>query len=77
MYCIKRKPREDIILELEDGRQITIGLSSTNINDATFCVDAPKSIRIMKAELCRRVLDTRGLVRREISRDVSGSDSSH
>ena len=64
MFCIKRRPHQDIVLQLEDGRQITVGLSFTSKEYATVCVDAPKSVSIMRAEECKRVFDPNRLLAR-------------
>lgn len=54
MLILHRRPGEDIEIELEDGRMITVRLLGIDRGQARYGIDAPRSIKVDRAEIAAR-----------------------
>jgi sRNA-binding carbon storage regulator CsrA len=54
MLAISRKPREIILIQLPDGRRITLGVSHAT----RIYIDAPRDIGIVRAEVVKSIEET-------------------
>lgn len=54
MFVIDRKVGQEIVVELEDGKQILIAVNKIDgVSSARIGIEADKSIQIRKAENCK------------------------
>lgn len=54
MFVLDRKVGQEIVVELEDGKQILIAINKIDgVSGARIGIEADKSIEIRKAEMCR------------------------